>query len=644
MNGPHQPGILHTPGFAHYSVAWSPFHPTRLALASSANFGLVGNGRLHLVSAKPNPGGPSSLNLDKQYETQDGLYDVAWSEIHENQLVTGSGDGSIRLWDVMLNDLPIRAWQEHTREVFSVDWSNLKKDTFASASWEGTVKLWTPDRARSIATLKAHQACVYQALFSPHQPDLLSTCSTDGTVKIFDLRAPSYVNTGPNANTFTSPVSAAVLTIPASGTEVLTIDWNKYRSMVLASAGVDKSVKIWDCRMINTGEVGQVGGICETQLLGHEYAVRKVQWSPHRPDVLATASYDMTSRVWTTTPTPGRPQLLHIHDPHTEFVVGCSWSLYDEGILATCGWDESNRSSFAAAEHNSYSNLVMDAEDFLSDSLQTLYDYQPITLTTTGAPFSYTFKLPSISNKSSGDVHQPITISLKTPDTDAANWDLHASSIWASSVYLSDHIYDLDLESHIHLSSREDPVRVLELGASAGLPSILIAKLYFDVRVTSTDYPDKLLIQTLAENVESNNASDRCKVLPFGWGTDPSPILHENRKFDVIMAADTLWNPELHTIFTHALKSTLKRTTTSRAHLVVGLHTGRYTIDSFLRKVLENGFEVQSIEERERLGSSKRNWQVFREAEDDKERRRWVIWIQLKWSESEVELYRSSTS
>ena len=37
------------------------------------------------------------------YETQDGLYDVAWSEIHENQLVTASGDGSIKLWDVIIN-------------------------------------------------------------------------------------------------------------------------------------------------------------------------------------------------------------------------------------------------------------------------------------------------------------------------------------------------------------------------------------------------------------------------------------------------------------------------------------------------------------------------------------------------------------
>ncbi|KIM90380.1 hypothetical protein PILCRDRAFT_59926 [Piloderma croceum F 1598] len=339
MNQP--PSVLQTPGFAHYSVAWSPFHTSRLALASAANYGLVGNGRLHLVSVTPGPGSLRGLNVEKQYDTQDGLYDVAWSEIHENQLVTGSGDGSIKLWDVMLNDLPIRAWQEHSREVFSVDWSNIKKDTFASSSWDGNVKLWTPDLPRSIMTLNAHLSCVYQALFSPHQPDILATCSTDGTLKIFDLRSQSYAAPGPNTNNFTHPLSAAALTVPASGTEILSLDWNKYRPFVLASVGVDKAVKVWDCRMIKTGpDAGQgVGGICEVQLPGHEYAVRKVQWSPHRPDVLATASYDMTCRVWTTNPPAGRPFLLHIHDPHTEFVVGCSWSLYDEGVLASCGWD-----------------------------------------------------------------------------------------------------------------------------------------------------------------------------------------------------------------------------------------------------------------------------------------------------------------
>ncbi|KAF9814828.1 hypothetical protein IEO21_04880 [Rhodonia placenta] len=341
---PPPPALLQTPGFAHYSLAWSPFHSTRLALASAANYGLVGNGRLHLVSLGPGPGGVPGLS----YDTQDGLYDVAWSEVHENQLVTASGDGSIRLWDIMLNDLPLRAWQEHTREVFSLDWSNLQKDLFVSASWDGTVKLWSPERPHSLSTLHAHRACVYQALFSPHQPDTIATCSTDGTLKLFDLRAPAYAAPAPGGapGSFTAPLSAAALTVPASGTEVLTLDWNKYRPWVLASAGVDKAVKVWDCRMVKMGagagtgaEQQAVGGLCETHMAGHEYAVRRVQWSPHRPDVLATASYDMTCRVWTTTPTAAGTHLLYIHDPHTEFVVGCGWSLYDDGLLASCGWD-----------------------------------------------------------------------------------------------------------------------------------------------------------------------------------------------------------------------------------------------------------------------------------------------------------------
>jgi len=226
--------------------------------------------------------------------------------------------------------------------VFSVDWSNLQKDLFISSSWDGNVKLWSPERPRSITTLHAHHSCVYQALFSPHQPGVIATCSTDGTMKLFDLRAPSYLPSGPPNTNFNTPLSAPVLTVPASTTEVLSLDWNKYRPYVLATAGVDKTVKVWDCRMVKTGpEAGQevVGGICELGLVGHEYAVRKVQWSPHRADVLASASYDMTCRVWTTTPTPGRTHLLHIHDPHSEFVVSCAWSLYDEGVIGSCSWD-----------------------------------------------------------------------------------------------------------------------------------------------------------------------------------------------------------------------------------------------------------------------------------------------------------------
>lgn len=156
---------------------------------------------------------------------------------------------------------------------------------------------WTLDRPHSVTTLQAHSSCVYQAAFSPHHPDLLSTCSADGTIKLFDLRAPTALIA---PSSFTNPMSTPALTIPPSSAEVLTIDWNKYRPLVLASAGVDKKIRVWDCRMLKVGAAADgpmVGGICETELVGHEYAVRKVQWSPHRADLLSSASYDMTCRV-----------------------------------------------------------------------------------------------------------------------------------------------------------------------------------------------------------------------------------------------------------------------------------------------------------------------------------------------------------
>lgn len=51
--------------------------------------------------------GDRSAYIDVQlwlrFDTQDGLYDIAFSEVHEHHIATASGDGSIKLWDMMLN-------------------------------------------------------------------------------------------------------------------------------------------------------------------------------------------------------------------------------------------------------------------------------------------------------------------------------------------------------------------------------------------------------------------------------------------------------------------------------------------------------------------------------------------------------------
>ncbi len=42
-----------TQGFNGYAVQYSPFFDSRIAVASAANFGLVGNGRLYILGLTP---------------------------------------------------------------------------------------------------------------------------------------------------------------------------------------------------------------------------------------------------------------------------------------------------------------------------------------------------------------------------------------------------------------------------------------------------------------------------------------------------------------------------------------------------------------------------------------------------------------
>jgi len=313
---------------------------------------------------------------------------------------------------------------------------------------------------------------------------------------------------------------------------------------------------------------------------------------------------------------------------------------------------------------DSDASMSIDPEDLLSDSLQLLYDYTPVTHSSAGSTFTYLRDRPDPQLK---DVHpQPSqretqTITLQTPETQAQNWSLHASSIWAASIFLADHLEDLHISRHIELlrSTGELPLRVLELGAGAGLPSILIAKTYGssltgnhpDAEVVVSDYPDNELIRTVEENVRRNGVSRWCSVVPYAWGNDPSALFRPSERtqaidsesllpsigietgFDVIIAADTLWDPTSHAGFLKSLQLTLKKSAEARAYLVAGLHTGRYTLRTFMKLVSEYNFVLLDVTEREVKGDAVRNWDVDRqETEDERERRRWVIWMTLKWN------------
>ncbi|KAK6064850.1 WD repeat domain-containing protein [Seiridium cupressi] len=241
-----------TAGFNPYAVKYSPYYDSRIAVASAANYGIVGNGRLFCLGL-----GPQGIQVERTFDTNDAQYDLAWSEINENQLLVACGDGSIKLYDTNVADFPVMNFHEHKRETFSVAWSPVSKDTFASSSWDGTVKI--------------------------------------------------------------------------------------YNDTVIATGGVDRAIRTFDIRGTSPGPT--------SILMGHDYAIRRLAWSPHASDVLISASYDMTVRLWTDGSTMSGPQdgvsliktgmQLGVMNRHTEFAVGVDWCLFGVGgWVATVGWDE----------------------------------------------------------------------------------------------------------------------------------------------------------------------------------------------------------------------------------------------------------------------------------------------------------------
>ena len=204
---------------------------------------------------------------------------------------------------------------------------------------------WSPGRPTSLLTIPVH-SCTYSVAFSPHSPQILSAVSSDSHLRIYDLRTKASasnhltlaipIHSPQIKNTLDAPRPAIPPPAgPSAPAEALTHDWNKYRDTIIATAGVDRIIRTFDLRFAQ-----QNGPLSLMQ--GHEYAVRKIAWSPHLSDVLLSASYDMTCRVWNDGSSEnGLAREVGCMARHTEFAVGVDWSLFgNEGWAASVGWDE----------------------------------------------------------------------------------------------------------------------------------------------------------------------------------------------------------------------------------------------------------------------------------------------------------------
>jgi EEF1A N-terminal glycine/lysine methyltransferase len=222
--------------------------------------------------------------------------------------------------------------------------------------------------------------------------------------------------------------------------------------------------------------------------------------------------------------------------------------------------------------------------------------------------------------------------------------------LWGHHIWNAGRVISTYLESQASLIKAKT---VLELGAGAGLPSLVCAIL--DAKtVVVTDFPGPDLIENIWYNIEHCQAPtivgdpiDIKKVVTaegYLWGADPAPLLthitptsnahpvtgETSSGFDILILADLLFNHSEHAKLIATIQQTLSHSASSKAFVFFTPYRpwllGKDL--AFFDLAREAGFHVEKVLEEmvEKV--------MFEEDRGDEKIRRTVFGYVLTWQQS----------
>ena len=181
-----------------------------------------------------------------------------------------------------------RPFSGHTSSVEELQWSPNEKNVFASASSDGSVKVWdVRSKSRKPAVdVQISKTDVNVMSWSNQTFHLLATGADDGQWAVWDLR-----HWKPNAATPSAQVSASpVATFDFHKEPITSIEWHPSDDSVVAVGSADNTVTLWDLAVELDDEESRQAGMADIppQLLFVHYmeAVKEVHWQAQMPGTL----------------------------------------------------------------------------------------------------------------------------------------------------------------------------------------------------------------------------------------------------------------------------------------------------------------------------------------------------------------------
>jgi WD40 repeat protein/tRNA A-37 threonylcarbamoyl transferase component Bud32 len=233
---------------------------------------------------------------------------VVWSVAFSRdgcRLASGSDDGTIKLWDTASRQ-ELRTFKRHTGAIKSVAF-NADGSRLASGSEDQTIKIWDAVSGQEVRTLTRHTGPVWTVAFSPDGHRLASG-SHDTTVRLWDVGSGKELfllqhTSGPNCVVFSSDGSRI-----ASASDHYVWVWDavsgkELRRLEGHNTGVSSVAFNPDGTQLASGSVGQIkiwdaeSGQDLGSLKGHTGEVWSVAFSPDGSR-LASGSDDGAIKVW----------------------------------------------------------------------------------------------------------------------------------------------------------------------------------------------------------------------------------------------------------------------------------------------------------------------------------------------------------
>ena len=179
-------------------------------------------------------------------------------------------------------------------EGFAIDWNNINPFILAVGGYDKKVSIFKPkdENVSDIILygdyLSGHSDSVEDIQWSPNEENVLASCGIDKSIRFWDIRENSK--------------NPPKIIKNAHNSDVNVISWNTIRNHLFASGGDDNTFKVWDLRYLEEPPI--------TEIKWHTGPINSIMWDPFDESQLAVCSEDNRLSVWDFSVEPDEKKLF----------------------------------------------------------------------------------------------------------------------------------------------------------------------------------------------------------------------------------------------------------------------------------------------------------------------------------------------